>query len=102
MSAAARLSVRVLEKFNSWFTSAAGVWQTLIAVGAWSIYEILNPTADDHGFILMCVLTVYSAVTQPALAYVAAKSAQKTDEDLRRDELILAHIEKLITERKDG
>lgn len=82
-------STRVLELFNRWFCSAPGVWHTLLAASAVVLIElVVDPGLDPHGFWLLYVLTIYSAVTQPALAYVAAKSAQRTD-------AILAELRKI-------
>ena len=79
----------LLELFNRWFCSAPGVWHTLLAASVVVLIElVVDPGIDPHGFWLLYVLTIYSAVTQPALAYVAAKSAQRTD-------AILAELRKI-------
>ncbi|UXA06599.1 hypothetical protein KXD96_28100 (plasmid) [Mycobacterium sp. SMC-2] len=80
---------RLLELFNRWFCSAPGVWHTLLAASLMVLIElVVDPGLDPHGFWLLYVLTIYSAVTQPALAYVAAKSAKRTD-------AILAELRKI-------
>lgn len=96
------ISTRVLDWFADWFASVGGVWQTLFiccfAVGV----EIVFPGIDDHMFYLMGILTLYSGVTQPALAYVARRGSEKTDHDHGRDEKLLRHIDRVITERLEG
>lgn len=104
----------LLELFNRWFCSAPGVWHTLLAASGVVLIElVIDPGLDPHGFWLLYVLTIYSAVTQPALAYVASKSAQRTDAiltELRKiqsDEFVvdtktydlLAHLVRYIEER---
>lgn len=67
--------------FSRWFQSASAVWQTLVFVLVVVLIESIRPSLDPHGFWLLYWLTVYSAVTQPALAYASAQStleAQKT------------------------
>lgn len=70
-----RISDRALVAFNAWFSSRAGVWHTLCVVLAIVIVERLFPRADPSMFALMAWLTIYSAVTQPALACVGRESA---------------------------
>lgn len=64
-----RLSSWILDAFDWWFGSALGVWQTLGLCIVVVIFEHLHPSADPNGFQLLYWLTVYSAVTQPVLAY---------------------------------
>ena len=68
---------KVLRAFNKWFTSGMGVIQTFgITVGI-VVVEVAFPGLDPHGFWLLFWLSVYSAVTQPALANAGAtQSAQ--------------------------
>lgn len=84
----------MLERFNRWFTSAAGVWQTCAVTLVIVVLERVFPHADPHGFWLLYILTVYSGVTQSALAYAGAQSADKLDRALakieRLEEQILA------------
>jgi hypothetical protein len=74
----------MLRAFDRWFGSAAGVVQTLILVTATVVAELLGLVRDDHGFWLLYWLTVYSAVTQPVLAYSNRQSGavQAAREDL--------------------
>lgn len=91
----------MLHAFARWFRSPAGIFQTLALVTLIVIAEARYPQADPHGFWLLYWLTVYSAVTQPILAYVADLAGTKTDlvlnEELRliKEELqILKRLEK--------
>lgn len=86
---------RALEAFNRWFTSAAGVYQTLAAVVVIVVLEQFHVVNDHNGFWLLYWLTVYSAITQPALAYVARQGGVS-------EEKILHHIERLIEGREDN
>lgn len=76
---------RVLDAFNDWFCSDAGTVQTLAVCLAVVAVELADPRLDPHAFLLMAVLTVYSAVTQPALARAGRTSAAK-------QETLLQHI----------
>ena len=80
-----KLHIRTLERFNLWFTSAIGVWQTIALIIVVVVIEAFFPQLDEHGFWLMWGLTLYSGATQPILAYVAARSADSTDHDLSHD-----------------
>lgn len=62
---------KYLHRFANWFGSSAGVIQTAVLVGSVVVLEVINPHIDGHGFWLLYWLTVYSAVTQPILAYVS-------------------------------
>lgn len=83
---------RSLSAFNRWFASAPGVLQTFLLVIAVVVYERIFPHADEHGFWLLYWLTVYSAVTQPALAYIARKSGDDHEASDERQEQILRHL----------
>lgn len=67
---------RAIGAFASWFSTPSSVWQTTAVVMAWVIVEASDGRLDPHGFVLLYVLTIYSAITQPALAYAANVSAQ--------------------------
>lgn len=73
---------RILAWFTDWFGSGAGVWQTAIVTVGVVIFEAFNRVADPHAFILMAALTVYSAITQPALAHAGVRAAERTDQIL--------------------
>lgn len=87
---------RLLGAFTEWFQSAGGVWQTTVAVLAVVVVELADRSLDPHAFVLMAVLTVYSAVTQPALAYGNARAAEQADTALERIEKVERHIEALL------
>lgn len=76
----------LLDRFAKWFSSAAGVWQTLGAVLGWVCLEYGGVVHDSNMFQLMAWLTIYSAVTQPVLAYANRQDTSDAD-------LILARIE---------
>lgn len=79
-----RLNTWLLRKFNNWFCSAQGVLQTTVIVMAVVVMEFADRGLDPHAFILMAVLTVYSAITQPALAYAGRTGAEQMEEILIR------------------
>lgn len=80
----------MLTKFARWFASAGGVWQTLGFVAGWVLLEDLHVLHDPNGFELLYWLTVYSAITQPVLAYTNAQ-------DTRQGERILALLGDALT-----
>lgn len=88
-----RAERRALARFNRWFCSEGGVYQTFIVVLAVVIFELADRGVDPHAFILMAVLTVYSAVTQPALAYAATEGSVSVD---RRIDGLEAKIDALV------
>lgn len=91
------MSRRVLERFTAWFCSPGGVWQTTLVVLAVVAVELCDRSLDPHAFLLMAVLTVYSAVTQPALAFSnelsAAQMEAMLDKIERLEERLVAAIE---------
>ena len=78
----------VLYRFDKWFSSGAGVWQTLAVCFAICIIEIVWPHLDPHYFYLLAILTIYSAITQPALAHNGAA----TSEEIRKIALDIKKI----------
>jgi len=80
------------------------VWQTaIITVGVVGA-EMFHLVHDPHGFWLLYFLTVYSAVTQPALAHAGWQSSTRTDALLDRmsdveaqNQRLLRHLEALIS-----
>ena len=68
---------KLLVRFDRWFTSGAGVWQTLFVCIAICIVELGWPDLDPHYFYLLAILTIYSAVTQPALAQAGAVTTEQ-------------------------
>jgi hypothetical protein len=75
---------RAIGAFGAWFASAAGIVQTAVLVAGWIALEKLHVIRDSDGYQILYWLTVYSAVTQPVLAYVGAAAGRKTDEVLAR------------------
>jgi len=86
------LESRVLARFNHWFTSQGGVYQTLLITLTICTAERVFPHLDPHGFWLLYWLTVYSAITQPALAYSTALDADTLHKRLDKIELILENL----------
>lgn len=83
------LTDRALLWFDAWFSSKAGVYQTLLVTLAIVIAEQLWPAFDPHGFAVLYLLTVYSAVTQPALANTGRQSADRIEQILTAMEALL-------------
>jgi hypothetical protein len=86
---------RRLRRFNDWFSDAGGVWQTFLICLVIVCLEATHVIPDDHGFWLLYWLTVYSAVTQPALAYAGRLTGQRLEELLLRLLLSEEHLEAL-------
>lgn len=84
-----------LRRFNVWFTSQGGVYQTFLITILIVVFERVFPHLDPHGFWLLYWLTVYSAVTQPALAYSTATDADTTNARLDRIEASLGELKEL-------
>ena len=81
----------ILDRFAKWFASGPGVWQTAVVTLAVVVVELCDRSLDPHAFILMAVLTVYSAVTQPALAYSGTVQAQRMEQMIAHLEALLDH-----------
>lgn len=75
---------RALNWFGDWFASDAGTVQTLAVCLAIVMTEFTFPALDPHGFWLLYALTVYSAVTQPALARSGRVSQEALNEIITR------------------
>ena len=67
----------LLQRFDAWFTSGKGVYQTLFVCLVICVVEVVWPQLDPHYFYLLAILTVYSAVTQPALAQAGAVTSEE-------------------------
>jgi hypothetical protein len=74
---------RILARFTEWFGSGGGVIQTFAVTVLVVVLELAFPRVDPHGFWLLFWMTIYSAVTQPALAYSGAKSQELLHEVLK-------------------
>lgn len=83
--------MNVLDRFARWFSSGPGVWQTAVVTLAVVAVELSDRSLDPHAFVLMAVLTVYSAITQPALAYSGAIQARQMEEMIAHLEALLDH-----------
>jgi hypothetical protein len=81
--------LNALRRFGKWFASPFGIYETIIVCLSAVALELVKPTVDPHMFWLLVILTVYSAVTQPILAFIAYESG-------RHQEKILTHIEKIV------
>lgn len=75
---------KLLGWFNNWFCSSGGVWQTLLVTVAIVGLEASHVLNDTHGFWLLYWLTVYSAITQPALAHSGAVNEKRLEDLLTR------------------
>jgi hypothetical protein len=91
---------RLLARFDAWFTSGAGVWQTLFVCAAIVAVELIWPNLDPHWFWLLVFLTVYSAVTQPALAQAGASTIAKIEEFERRQAEEMAETAEILADVK--
>ena len=94
------LSAWLLEKFNHWFCSGGGVWQTAMITIAIVALEASRVLHDTHGFWLLYWLTVYSAVTQPALAHAGAVNEQRIEQLLTRIEELETRVLKCLEETR--
>lgn len=65
--------------FDRWFSSQAGVYQTLAFTLVVILIEYTFPHLDPQGIGLLYWLTVYSAVTQPALAHTGRAAADRLE-----------------------
>lgn len=88
-----RLEWKALDAFTRWFASGGGVYQTFFVTAAVVVVELADRRLDPHAFGLMAILTVYSAVTQPALAFSGTRAAQSADERAEALEERLSAIE---------
>ena len=71
-------------RFNAGFTSRGGVYQTVAAVLVLVVLEATHVLPDTHGYWLLYWLTVYSVITQPALAAAARFNEEKLEAVLHR------------------
>ena len=81
----------LLDRFAAWFASGPGVWQTGAVTLAVVVVELCDRSLDPHAFMLMAVLTVYSAITQPALAYSGSVQAKHMEQMIAHMEALLDH-----------
>lgn len=87
--------------FNRWFTSRGGVFQTFLICVLLVFLEAFHVLPDPNGFWLLYYLTVYSAITQPALAASAAANEDRLEQLLHKlrqsDELNVALSTKILS-----
>ena len=88
---------RILARFTEWFGSGGGVWQTFAVTIIVTAVELTCPSVDPHGYWLLFWMTLYSGVTQPALAYSGAKSQELLHEVLSNQGKMLARIEHMLS-----
>lgn len=85
----AKAYLRALNAFTRWFSGPSCFWQTTVLLLFIASAELTDPRIDPHGFWLLWALTLFSAWTQPALAFsneVAAKQMEEVLERLERME----------------
>lgn len=83
---------RILDAFNSWFVSDQGVWHTFLVTITIVVCEEMFSNLDPHGFWLLYWLTVYSAVTQPALARAGRVGTEEQTRLLTEQNALLLQI----------
>ena len=82
--------------FDEWFTSPSCVWQTLFACIIIVVVEVSWPNLDPHFFFLLMILTVYSAVTQPALAQSSAVTIGKLETLIENQQAVMERQKEVI------
>jgi hypothetical protein len=90
------LSTKMLEAFAKWFASGAGVWQTFLVSLAVVAAEFIWPNMDPNKYWVLFWFTIYSGVTQPALAYVAVQSEAAREAEQAQTDSILHHLEGML------
>lgn len=76
----------MLVRFGRWFASSGGVWQTAVIVVLWWLAEFIGLIHDPQHLQLCVWLTIYSAITQPVLAWVNKMDTRSADATLARIE----------------
>lgn len=85
--------MRVLSWFGRWFASPLGIYQTVLVLVVWIVGEKIHVFRDPDGYQILYWLTVYSAVTQPILAFIANRGAEDTAKVLGHIERIVEHLD---------
>lgn len=75
----ARANAQLVGAFGRWFGSPAGVSETLGVVICLVVAEYVWPHLDPQMFVLLVWLTIYSAVTQPALAAASTAATEQAE-----------------------
>jgi type VI protein secretion system component VasK len=85
------------------------VWQTLGVCVLIVIVEIAWPTLDPHWFWLLVLLTVYSAITQPALAQATSVQTEqlrlieeRQNKELKELNELLTDVHEILRELEDS
>lgn len=92
---------RALISFDNWFTSPECVWQTLFVCVIICIIEVVWPNLDPHYFYLLAILTLYSAVTQPALAQSSAATTRQLQTIIERQAKIIEMMHEELEETNE-
>ena len=87
------LTSRVLDWFNGWFASGAGVWQTFGISVLVTVVELVFPHLDPNGFRWLYLCTVWSFFTQNALAYSSNRDAAQVVDALKQILVEVGRIE---------
>lgn len=85
--------LNLLRRFGRWFASPLGIYETVTVLVAWIALEKLHVVHDASGYQILYWLTVYSAVTQPVLAYIAYESGRDQAKILKHIEKIVEHLD---------
>lgn len=85
--------LKLLHWFGRWFASPLGILQTIILLALWIGAEKLHVLHDPSGYQILYWLTVYSAVTQPILAFIAYEGGKDQEKILGHIELIVEHLD---------
>ena len=104
MGSRARPSVvdRAVSAFAEWFESAACVWQTLAFCLAIFALEVAFPHVDPNHFGYLLILTVYSGVTQPALAYSSRRAANLVTRAIETIDVVVDDVHLLVRNSADS
>lgn len=87
--------------FDNWFASPDCVWQTLFVCLIICVVEVIWPNLDPHYFYLLAVLTVYSAITQPALAQSNAATSLQLQTLIERQAQIIEMMQAELEETNE-
>ena len=92
---------KALAWFDAWFTSPECVWQTLFACIVICVVEVAFPSLDPHYFYLLAILTLYSAITQPALAQASAATTKQLQTIIERQAGIIEMMHQELAETNE-
>jgi FtsH-binding integral membrane protein len=91
---------RLLDWFNDWFSSRAGVIQVFLLSVVAVILEIVFPHVDPNRFWLLFICTVWSFFTQNALAYSSRTSGEEVARRLAAVMELEAEIDSRLTPKE--